>query len=226
MDDTDRTPDPLGVVLATGNPHKVKEIRKILGRLPMPLKGLGDFPPSPPVIESGQTLEANALIKARSAVRRTGQIGLSDDTGLEVPVLKGAPGVRSARYAGDRATFEDNNKKLLAQMKKASGAKRAATFRCVVALVFPWGPEKVFEGHIDGVILNEARGRRGFGYDPLFQPKGSSKSFAEMTTLQKNRLSHRARAFRKAKNYLRKYYRENPGHFRSFALSGFHTNGH
>jgi len=189
-------------ILATHNAHKVKEIRKILGRVPLPLVGLDRFP-AYTVRETGKTLEDNALLKARAAVRRTGHIALSDDTGLEVAALKGAPGVYSARYAGPGCTFADNNRKLLRAMKNMPFKKRGARFRCVVAVAFPDGRAKIFEGRVPGRIVREFRGAQGFGYDPVFQPKGFKKTFAEMTVAEKNRVSHRARAFSKAARYLR-----------------------
>jgi XTP/dITP diphosphohydrolase len=192
------------VVLATHNSHKVREIRRILGRGPYRLKGLEDFPPPYAVRETGKTLAANALLKARAAARRTGQISLADDTGLEVRALGGAPGVYSARYAGAGCGFDDNNRKLLKKM--APHRARGAAFRTAVALVFPDGREKVFVGTCAGRITREPRGGKGFGYDPVFRPRGSARTFAEMTLAQKNGLSHRARAFRKAAVFLNRVF--------------------
>jgi XTP/dITP diphosphohydrolase len=201
------------VVIATHNCHKLREIKKILGRLPFVLKTLEDFPPPTIVRETGKTLEANALLKARAAVRRTKQICLSDDTGLEVRALGGAPGVISARFAGPRCSFDDNNRKLLRLLAGVPLSQRTAVFRCVVAVVFPDGREKLFEGRCPGRIPLTARGSHGFGYDPLFEPRevsprgpsarGSKHTFAEMPVEKKNRLSHRAKAFRKAGLFLK-----------------------
>ncbi len=189
------------LVIATHNLHKVKEIRKILGPLPMKILGLDGFP-AYKVSETGKTLEANALLKARAAVKRTGLPALSDDTGLEVKALKGAPGVYSARFAGPGCSFQDNNIKLLKKLHQVPLSKRTAVFRCVVALALPNGSYKLFEGRCPGKITLEIKGAKGFGYDPVFQPKGSPKTFAEMTLKEKNTLSHRAKAFQKATQYL------------------------
>lgn len=189
------------VVIATHNLHKVVEIRKILGRRYFDVRGLDDFPPPYKVRETGKTLEANALLKARKSARHTGHTSLADDTGLEVSALKGAPGVYSARFAGPGCSYEDNNRKLLRVL--AGRKNRRAQFRCVVAAVFPDGREKLFQGCVKGKILSALRGKKGFGYDPLFQPIGAKKTFAEMSLKEKNKISHRARAFQKAGGFLR-----------------------
>lgn len=200
------------VVLATHNLHKVREIRKILGRLTLPVVGLDLFP-SYGVRETGKTLEANALLKARAAVKRTGRAALADDTGLEVRALKGAPGVYSARYAGPACSFADNNRKILREMKDVPAGRRTAVFRCVVALVLPGGKEKVFEGRCPGRIISDLRGTEGFGYDPVFQPSGQKKTFAEMSLREKNRISHRSKAFQKAASFLKQFHRRFPDAF-------------
>lgn len=191
------------VVIATHNRHKLVEIRRIL-RGPFRVRGLDDFPPPYTVRETGRTLEANALLKARKAARVTGRLSLSDDTGLEVAALDGRPGVYSARFAGPGCTFEDNNRKLLRLLKGLPRRRRRAVFRTVVAAVFPDGRERLFEGRCPGWIVEDARGARGFGYDPVFAPGRSARVFAEMPLAEKNRLSHRARAFRKAGAFLRR----------------------
>lgn len=190
------------LVIATHNLHKLKEIRKILGKLPYKVVGLDQFPPYS-VRETGKTLEDNALLKARAGVKRTGEACLSDDTGLEVKALKGAPGVYSARYAGYGCSFEDNNRKLLRALKDVPASKRAAVFRCVVAFATPDGRTKVFEGRCPGRIV-ERRGPNGFGYDPVFEPSGTGKTFAEMSLAAKNAVSHRAKAFKKAAAFLKR----------------------
>lgn len=191
------------VVIATHNAHKVKEIKKILRGAPVRIIGLENFP-AYTVRETGKTLEANALLKARAAVRRTGQAALSDDTGLEVAALGGAPGVYSARYAGYGCTFQDNNRKLLRALAKVRGNKRRALFRCVVALARPDGTTKLFQGRCPGFITETIQGEKGFGYDPVFLPRGAKKTFAEMSAREKNRVSHRAQAFGRALAYLKK----------------------
>jgi XTP/dITP diphosphohydrolase len=191
------------LVIATHNLHKLKEIRKILGRLPYAVTGLDKFP-AYTVRETGKTLEANALLKARAGVRRTGQACLSDDTGLEVKALKGAPGVYSARYAGYGCSFQDNNRKLLRALRNTPVSKRSAVFRTVVAYAAPDGRTRLFEGRCPGRIVTEIRGKQGFGYDPVFQAAGTGKTFAELSLKEKNAVSHRAKAFKKAAAFLRK----------------------
>jgi XTP/dITP diphosphohydrolase len=191
------------LVIATHNLHKLKEIRKILGRLPYKVVGLDRFP-AYTVRETGKTLEANALLKARAGVRKTGQACLSDDTGLEVKALKGAPGIYSARYAGYGCTFQDNNRKLLRALRNTPLSKRTAVFRTVVAYASPDGRTRLFEGRCPGRIALEVQGKNGFGYDPVFAPAGSRKTFAELSLRQKNAVSHRAKAFKKAAAFLKK----------------------
>ncbi len=181
------------LVIATRNRHKTREIAALLAHLPVRVRDLSEFPDAPEVEEDGDTLEANALKKARSAHAHTGLPALADDTGLEVFYLLGAPGVYSARYAGEQATYDDNNRKLLDAMKQVPARKRDARFRCVVAFVYK-GEARTFEGAIDGHIGIERRGTNGFGYDPVFYPAGDTRSYAEMSDTEKNAISHRARA--------------------------------
>lgn len=192
--------------MATHNRDKWREIRRILGRGRFVVKSLDDFPPPYTVRETGKTLEANALLKARAAVRRTGCLALSDDTGLEVSALGGRPGVYSARFAGAGCSYQDNNRKLLRLLKGLSARQRRARFRCAVALVFPDGRERVFEGRISGRIVDTLRGAGGFGYDPVFLPRGETVTFGEMPLAKKNRISHRSLAFRKAAAYLARWF--------------------
>lgn len=177
------------LVLATKNPDKVAEIEAVLagsGLAGEIVRGL-DWPD---VNETGDTLEENALLKARAVVEVTGLPVVADDTGLEVDALDGAPGVRSARFAGPEAEYEDNVIKLLQEMDGIE--ERSARFRTVVALVFPDGVEIVAEGSLEGTIASEPKGKGGFGYDPVFEFDGVT--LAEMSLDQKNELSHRARA--------------------------------
>jgi XTP/dITP diphosphohydrolase len=179
------------LVLASANPDKAREIAQILRgfELVAPPSHLG------PVEETGQTLEENARLKARAVVDATGQAALADDTGLEVAALGGAPGVRSARYAGPGASYADNVAKLLAALDGVEN--RRARFRTVAVACFPDRPEVVAEGSVDGHITTEARGEAGFGYDPVFVPvSGDGRTFAEMSAAEKNSLSHRSLAFR------------------------------
>jgi XTP/dITP diphosphohydrolase len=186
------------VVCASANPDKVAEIAAVLA-------GLGiDLAPRPDtvgdVVEDAATLEGNARLKAVAICEATGLAALADDTGLEVDALDGAPGVRSARYAGDTATASDNTAKLLAELDRAGAAEpaqRRARFRTVVLLRRPDGSEIVTEGVIEGHIARAPVGDRGFGYDPVFVPDdGDGRTFAEMGADEKNAMSHRGRALR------------------------------
>jgi XTP/dITP diphosphohydrolase len=208
------------LVIATRNPHKLSEIRAVLADLDLQMQGADEFPGCPEVEEDGDTLEANAEKKAREVASYTGLLTLADDSGLEVEALRGAPGVYSARYAGAGCSFADNNHKLLdALTDKRIDAERLARFRCVMALVDPaWGPAyadagtrgpaefaprkthpgrlEMFEGRIDGVIAREPQGAEGFGYDPVFFIPAEGCTMAELSTEQKNRISHRAQALK------------------------------
>jgi XTP/dITP diphosphohydrolase len=180
-------------VLATANPDKAREIAAILGTS----LTLSPRPSSvPEVEETGETLLDNARLKARALVVATGEPAIADDTGLEVDVLDGQPGVHSSRYAGDGASYADNVAKLLEALAGTSSSRRAR-FRTVAVAVWPDGREVAVEGVVDGTIASESRGAGGFGYDPLFIPaEGDGRTFAEMTAAEKHRLSHRGRAFR------------------------------
>ncbi len=198
------------LVFATNNAHKLAEVSAILGPgwelvTPASLGITEDIP------ETGDTLEENALQKARYIYERTrdanygvaksvvGVPTFADDTGLEVAALDGAPGVRSARYAGDHHDFDDNNRLLLKNLKGATD--RAARFRTVIALILD-GREHLFEGRVEGRIIDEYRGAGGFGYDPIFIPDGTDTTFAEMPLAEKNAISHRARAVEKLAQFL------------------------
>lgn len=179
------------LVIASRNDDKVSEIESVLthaGLADSVVRGL-DWPR---VEETGATLEENALLKARAVAEATGLPALGDDTGLEVAALDGRPGVRTARYAGESATYEDNYQKLLLEMRGIES--REACFRTVVALVFPDGTEIVASGQVDGLIADEPRGSFGFGYDPVFEVAG--KTLGEIPEEEKNQMSHRARALR------------------------------
>lgn len=192
------------LVIATHNADKLREIRRLLSRGAYDVRGLDDFPPPYTVRETGKTLEANALLKARRAVKETGCAALSDDTGLEIAALGGRPGVYSARFAGSGCSYADNTRKVLRLMDGINRRQRRAVFRTVVAFVTPEGHEKIFEGRCAGFITDQAQGARGFGYDPVFEPQGTGRTFAQMTLAQKNKISHRAKAFTRAAAYLRR----------------------
>ena len=187
----------LTLVLATANPDKASEIAAILSSAAV------DLVPRPPdvedVEETGDTLLENARLKARALATATGRPAIADDTGLEVDALGGAPGVYSARYAGEDATYADNVVLLLAEVGRLAGAgsSRRARFRTVALVAFPDGSELSAEGVVEGRIAEQARGTAGFGYDPVFIPEGvSERTFAEMSAEEKHACSHRGRAFR------------------------------
>jgi XTP/dITP diphosphohydrolase len=192
------------LLLATHNPHKREELRKILrGELSngIEILTLEDIqPPVGDVDETGTTLEENALIKARTIFEKTGIPSVADDTGLEVDALGGAPGVYSARYSGEGATYASNVLKLLDAMKGVED--RRATFSTVIAFVDVNGGERLFRGEIHGIIAREPRGANGFGYDPIFIPEDSGRTFAELSDSEKNAISHRGRALRAFTRYL------------------------
>lgn len=182
------------ILLATANPHKAAELQRMLEDVGIEVLTLADLPSEisgEQVEEDEPTLEGNALKKARYWADRSGLSTLADDTGLEVEALGGAPGVFSARYAGEDATYEDNVRKLLAELQGTE--ERKAQFRTVLALISSEG-EYLFDGRCEGVILDEIRGAGGFGYDPIFLPLGFEKTFAEMDATEKNAISHRGRA--------------------------------
>ncbi|MCM2267662.1 MAG: RdgB/HAM1 family non-canonical purine NTP pyrophosphatase [Elusimicrobiales bacterium] len=182
------------LVIATFNRHKTGEILAILPSLRLRLRPLSDFPGAVPAVEDGASLEENALKKAVEAARFTGAWALADDTGLEVDALGGAPGVRSARYAGETASPAQNSALLLASMAEVPVQERTARFACVVALASPDGKTFTARGTLEGAIAGAARGANGFGYDPLFLVGGGPRTLAELSEKEKNGISHRARA--------------------------------
>jgi XTP/dITP diphosphohydrolase len=182
------------LVLATGNEGKAAEIELLLGDVPgLELLRRPDEVPEP--VEDGDTLLDNARIKARALVEATGEAAVADDTGLEVVALGGAPGVHTARYAGEGCTYEDNWRKLLGEL--GDEADRRAQWRTIALALWPDGREVWAEGTCDGTITREAAGVEGFGYDPVFVPdEGDGRTFAELSREEKNAVSHRGRAFR------------------------------
>jgi len=193
------------IVIASRNEHKVEEIRKLLTGLAVEVLSLKEFPNAPEVEEDGDTFQANALKKARVISRFTGLAALADDSGLEVDCLRGKPGVRSARFAGEHASDAENNKKLLAYLAGVPREHRTAQFRSVIALVSPKGAERLVEGVCRGVIIEEERGSGGFGYDPLFLVPHLGKTFAELSMEEKNRISHRGRALQQVVPIIREW---------------------
>lgn len=186
----------LQVVLATKNPGKVREIGAILARLPVDLVGLERFPEVEPAEEDGATFAENAAEKALHAWRTTGLVSLADDSGLLVDALGGRPGIRSARFAGVRATHQENNIKLLGLLSGVPLENRTARFVCVAALAFPNGEIVLKGGRLEGLITDTAAGAGGFGYDPIFYLPDLGKTVAQLDEATKNRISHRAQAFR------------------------------
>jgi XTP/dITP diphosphohydrolase len=182
-------------VLATANPDKAAEVAAILEAARVEIRPRPGGVPD--VDETGSTLEENALLKARAIARATGMPAIADDTGLFVDALDGAPGVYSARYAGEGASYADNVTKLLGALETIAPDARTATFRTVAAVVYPDGREHTVVGELAGTITNAARGDGGFGYDPVFAPTDAGgRTLAEMSAAEKNDVSHRGRAFR------------------------------
>jgi len=191
------------LLIATKNAHKAAEIRAILGD-GWEVTDLNAHPEVPAPEETGATFAENAAIKAVAASRLFAGFVLSDDSGLEVDALKGAPGVISARYAGPNATDADNRALLLRELaaEDVRGKARSARFRCVMCVARDGEVAGTFDGTVEGVIINQERGAGGFGYDALFVPSGHCETFAQLPGEVKNRLSHRARALAKAREYL------------------------
>ena len=189
------------LVLATRNKDKVREIKALLADTDIEIVNLDMFPNVPEVVEDGETLEENAIKKAREVADFTGLPAVSDDTGLEVDYLGGKPGVYSSRFSGENATYADNVAKLLQELQGVPEARRTARFRCVAALVDTTREETV-DGVCEGSILEQPRGERGFGYDPIFYVPEFKATFSEMNSKLKNQISHRAQAFLKIKGLL------------------------
>ena len=188
-------PDTL--VIATRNPHKVREIKEICADWPVRVLDAVEGAAWPDVKETGASYLENALLKARAVNAAFSVPALSDDSGIEVEALGWGPGIRSARYAGEDATDEENLAALMRAMQEVPRERRLARYRCVAALVWPGGEEVWAEGTCEGTIVASPRGSGGFGYDPVFAPEGSAgRTFAQMTSDEKNALSHRGRAFR------------------------------
>lgn len=189
------------LVVATHNPGKAREFAKLLSGLPLEVVGLDAFPPAPVPEETGTTFAENALLKARDAFATTGCLAVADDSGLAVDALDGAPGVYSARYAGEPADDRANLAKLLDELRDLPAERRTARFVCVLALVGPHG-ENLFTGTCEGILFDAPRGTGGFGYDPIFVPIGHDRTFAEMTAEEKAALSHRGTAVRELRTFL------------------------
>lgn len=189
--------DFISIVIATRNKGKTAEIWEMLKDFPVIIKNLDDFGPIPEIEEDGETFDENAYIKASVTARILGLPALADDSGLMVEALDGAPGVHSARYAGENATDKQRCEKLLEEMKGKTNRK--AAFECVISIAVPTGPALTYEAHCEGLITEKPAGKNGFGYDPVFFFPPLKKTFAELTRREKSRVSHRGKAFEELK---------------------------
>ncbi|MGB3225005.1 MAG: XTP/dITP diphosphatase [Desulforhopalus sp.] len=185
------------LVIATRNENKLREFREILKDLQVEIRSLNDFGPIPEAIEDGNTFDENAYKKAIHTAKVLGLPAIADDSGLVVEALNGEPGVYSARYAGEKATDDENCNKLLNSLKGVDNRK--AHFQCVLSIAVPSGPALTYEGRCEGIIIDEKRGDNGFGYDPLFYFEELSKTFAELSMEEKNKVSHRGKALTEVK---------------------------
>ena len=185
------------LVIATGNPGKITEIQELLTCFPIEIKNLDDFGPIPAVEEDGQTFDENAYKKASFTAKILGIPALADDSGLMVEALDGAPGVFSARYAGENATDEQRIAKLLKAVKGKTNRK--AAFECVLSIAVPSGPALTYQARCEGLIAEQPAGQNGFGYDPIFFYPPLNKTFAQMTLEEKGRVSHRGKALNELK---------------------------
>lgn len=190
------------LVLASRNRHKCDELRELLAGLPIDVRLLGDYPDASDVLEDGETFAANAIKKAQSAAAFTGEWSLADDSGLVVDALDGAPGVYSARFAGEPSNDARNNQELLRRLADVPAAQRTARFKAVIALAGPHGELDLVEGTAEGLVLEEPRGTGGFGYDPLFLFPDLGRTMAELSPAEKNALSHRGKAMAELRSRL------------------------
>jgi len=209
------------LIVATRNVHKTHEIQRILGP-DFAVRDLSEHPEIPETVEWGKTLERNAVLKATAASKELSGLVIADDSGLEVDALGGAPGIYSARYAGQNASDKHNIDKLLSELAQTSARQdqRSARFRCVLALAESGQTIGVFEGVVAGTIVDLPRGRNGFGYDPIFLPKGLDHTFGELAPAEKDRLSHRARALEKLRPFLNAAARHQKGNRDSYSGLG------
>jgi XTP/dITP diphosphohydrolase len=195
----------LELIVATRNKGKIREIREALKGLGLRIYSLNDFPDVPEIEEDGKSFTDNALKKARFYSKYFGKLTLADDSGLEVDGLKGLPGIYSARYAGEKASGQENNQKLLREMHGLPVLKRRARFKCIIAVVSHNGKEALAEGSCRGNIGFEEKGKKGFGYDPLFILRKYGKTMAELSLEEKNAISHRGKALRKIRRVIQSF---------------------
>lgn len=196
------------LLLSTRNPHKLRELEQILAGLNITILAPDQVGEFPDIEEDGETFAENAIKKASTLARLSNYITLADDSGLVVDALQGAPGVYSARFSGENATDEDNNRKLLELLQDVPEPERTARFICTIAVCSPSGQAVTVEGRCEGRIALVPRGQGGFGYDPLFIPAGYSQSFAELGATVKNQISHRGQALQKARGIMKDFFPE------------------
>lgn len=190
------------MIFATGNENKMKEIREILGALPLEILSMKEAGVSADIVEDGKTFEENALIKARAICKLAGEMVLADDSGLEIDYLNKEPGIYSARYMGEDTSYHIKNKSLIDRLEGVPDEKRTARFVCAIAAVFPDGKELVVRGTVEGIIGYEEKGENGFGYDPIFYLPECGCTTAELPPEEKNSISHRGNALRLMKELL------------------------
>ncbi|MDR7420113.1 MAG: RdgB/HAM1 family non-canonical purine NTP pyrophosphatase [Armatimonadota bacterium] len=199
---TAKSHEPVTIVLATRNRGKVRELEALLSGLPVRLRTLDDYPDVPVLPETGRTFEANAVSKATTVARLTGEIALADDSGVEIEALAGAPGVESATFLGPDASDDDRNAWVLGKLRGMDEGLRAARYVAVVAVAEPDGSVKTFEGTCEGRIADAPHGHHGFGYDPIFVVPAYGRTMAELPPEIKNQISHRAKALAAAREHL------------------------
>lgn len=190
------------IIIATGNKGKAREFEHLFKKYGYEIKTLLDFPELDDVEETGTTFKENALLKAEEISKKLNKIVLADDSGLEVDALDGQPGIYSARFAGEHGNDVKNNEKLLNELEGLPKEERTANFHCTLVLVGPGRSPLFVEGEVNGYILEEPRGEHGFGYDPLFFVPDLNKGMAELTSEEKNKISHRANAIKKLETHL------------------------
>jgi XTP/dITP diphosphohydrolase len=195
----------MDIIIATSNQNKLKEFKALLKDHKVRILSLKDFPQIPAVVEDGKNFYENALKKATTVARLTGKLTIADDSGIEVEALGGKPGVYSSRFAGEDASDEENNARLLKELQGIPPDKRGSCFKCVLVIAKPEGETAFVEGECRGIIIEELRGHYGFGYDPLFLVPEYNKTFSEITPEEKNKISHRAKALKKLLKLLPNY---------------------
>ncbi|AXP49349.1 XTP/dITP diphosphatase [Bacillus subtilis] len=189
-------------IIATHNPGKVKEFKEILEPRGYDVKSLAEIGFTEEIEETGHTFEENAILKAEAVAKAVNKMVIADDSGLSIDNLGGRPGVYSARYAGEQKDDQANIEKVLSELKGIEKEQRTARFRCALAVSIPGDETKTVEGHVEGYIAEEPRGEYGFGYDPIFIVKDKDKTMAELTSDEKNKISHRADALKKLSKLL------------------------